>query len=92
MRGVGGLQGVALWTLQQAREQLNKKGSVATISSSVPDPDEYAFGPPGSGSLIYLYLYLDPDPSINKQKMKKNHDIFTTFIFEEWCKFTFKKE
>jgi hypothetical protein len=39
----------------------------------------------------------DPDPSINKQKMKKNLDFycfvtsFWLFIFEEWCKCTFKR-
>ncbi len=63
---------------------------------SVVDPGPYVLRPPrfGSGSAI---IWMDPDPFIIKQKSKKSLDFywFVTslwlFIFEDWCKSTFKK-
>jgi hypothetical protein len=53
------------------------------------------FGPHGSGSVIYLN---GSDPFINKQKMKKNLNLYCfvtsclTFYLWKLCKCTFKKE
>ncbi len=60
--------------------------SAVYVSTSVvdPDPEPYVFG------------LLGPDPSIKKQKSKNNLDFcyfvtsFWLFIFEDWCKCTFK--
>ncbi len=70
------------------------------LFNNVVDPDQkdpYVFGPSGS-VIICTDPDLDSDPSINKQKSFKKPrflvsifcDFFLTFIFENWCKWTFK--
>jgi hypothetical protein len=45
---------------------------------NVVDPNPYVFSPVGSGSVI---ICTDPDPSINKQKSKKNLDLYNFLNF-----------
>ncbi len=73
---------------------LNNKDQIDIFFSSVadpdPNPDPHVLGPPGSGSISQRY-------PIIKQNSKKNLDFywfgtsFWFFIFEKWCKSTFKK-
>ncbi len=55
---------------QTVNDQGNSKN---VLYSSVVNSDSYVFGPPKAGSVI---ICTDPDPSIDKQKSKKNLDIY----------------
>ncbi len=77
--------------IREIRAKLTSKGE------NIRKPRFHAFGPFGSGSVIYFIICMDPDPSINKQKNEKNTlistvlslcDFFTIFIFKKSCKCT----
>ncbi len=79
-------------------------GRIEKLFSSVTDPDQnpdpsdpYVFGPPGSGSGSISQRYGSGSGSdYHQAKKKKNLDSycfvtsFWLFIFEKWCKCTFK--